>query len=403
MTLRIGINGGGGHNRVDDAITHASGAAADGFPSYWLSQIFGVDALTTVAMIAREVPAIELGVAVVPTIPRHPTVLAVQAQTVQQVAGGRLVLGIGPSHAPAVEGMWGLDWSRPYSHTVEYLAILRDLLDGKGVNHDGELLVTRGQLSASAPPTPILVAGLGPRMLALAGERAEGTVTWMCGLQTLERHIVPRVSEAAQRAGRPSPRIVAGLPLCVTDEAERVRAFAAEKLAIYAALPSYRAMLDREGVNGPADICLIGDEGSVGESHRLGHGKAVLRRKNSVFAEGPRGFQTTQELNMFAQIALSPEAELAVLAQHRRVDGYFGSRLEALNAWAYGGDLTAGLVPEHDRVGSILAADAALVVVVHVASADTDGTNPYQRLAGPWVRRVGHRANFDFTKGYELQ
>ena len=265
MSLRIGINGGGGHNHIEDAIAHAKGAAADGFPSYWLSQIFGIDALTTVALIAREVPELELGVAVVPTVPRHPTVLAVHAQTVQQACGGRLVLGIGPSHAAAVEGMWGLDWSRPYTHTAEYFGILRDLLDGKGVNHDGELLVTRGQLSASAPRTPILIAALGPRMLALAGEKADGTVTWMCGLQTLQDYIVPRVTEAANRAGRPPPRIVAGLPLCVTDEAARAHAFAAEKLAIYAGLPSYRAMLDRERAEGPADICLIGDEATVAE------------------------------------------------------------------------------------------------------------------------------------------
>jgi F420-dependent oxidoreductase-like protein len=263
--LRIGINGGGGHGQVDDAIAQARDAHQDGFPTYWLSQIFGIDALTAIALIAREVPEIELGVAVVPTYPRHPVALAIQAQSVQQAANGRMVLGIGPSHRPAVEGMWGLDFSRPYSHTSEYLEIVRDLLDGKGVNHVGEQLTARGQLTAAAPRTPILVAGLGPRMLALAGERSDGTVTWMCGLHTLEDHIVPRVREAAQRAERPAPRIVAGLPLCVTDEPERARAFAAEKLSVYAAMPSYRAMLDREGAEGPADICLIGDEARVGD------------------------------------------------------------------------------------------------------------------------------------------
>lgn len=265
MSLRIGANGGGGHAHIDSAITHAREAERDGFESFWLSQIFGVDALTALALIAREVPRIELGVAVVPTYPRHPVALAVQAQTVQQAAGGRLLLGIGPSHAPAVEGMWGLDWSRPYSHTVEYLEILRDLLDGKAVQHAGELLTANGQLSAEAPRTPILVAGLGPRMLALSGEKADGTATWMCGLDTLERYIVPGVCEAADRAGRPAPRIVAGLPLCVTDDPEAARAHAAEKLAMYGFMPSYRAMLDREGAEGPADICLIGDEAVVGE------------------------------------------------------------------------------------------------------------------------------------------
>ena len=266
MTLRIGLNGGGGHDHIDDAIAHARGAWEDGFSSYWLSQIVGVDALTTFALIAREVPDLELGVAVVPTYPRHPTALAVQAQTVQQAAGGRLVLGIGPSHARAVEGLWGLDWSRPYSHTAEYFEILRKLLDGEAVAHQGELLTTRGQLTATAPRTPILVAGLGPRMLALAGGRADGTVTWMCGRKTLREHIVPRVNEAAEAAGREPPRIVAGLPFCVTDDPERARTHAAEKLAMYGSLPSYRAMLDREGAAGPADICVIGDEKQGGEA-----------------------------------------------------------------------------------------------------------------------------------------
>lgn len=266
MSLRIGLNGGGGHDHIDDAIEHARGALRDGFRTYWLSQVFGVDALTTLALIGRELPDIELGVAVVPTYPRHPSALALQAQTVQQAAGGRLVLGIGPSHAPAVEGMWGLDWSRPYSHTAEYFEILRSLLDGEAVNHDGELLTTRGRLTATAPRTPILIAGLGPRMLKLAGGRADGTVTWMCGRRTLREHIVPSVCEAASEAGREPPRIVAGLPLCVTDDPARARAYAADKLAMYGAMPSYRAMLDREGASGPADICVVGDDRQVGEA-----------------------------------------------------------------------------------------------------------------------------------------
>jgi F420-dependent oxidoreductase-like protein len=264
--MRIGLNGGGAHNHVDEAIAHARGGQQDGFLSYWLSQVFGVDAITTLALIARAVPEIELGVSVVPTYPRHPSALAIQAQTAQQAAGGRFVLGIGPSHAPAVEGMWGLDWSRPYSHTAEYFEIVRALLDGEAVDHQGELLTTRGQLTAKAPRTPILVAGLGPRMLRLAGGRADGTVTWMCGRKTLREHIVPGVRAAAEAAGRPPPRIVAGLPFCVTDDPDRARAHAAEKLAIYGFMPSYRAVLDREGAKGPADICVIGDEKQVGEA-----------------------------------------------------------------------------------------------------------------------------------------
>jgi F420-dependent oxidoreductase-like protein len=261
--VRIGINGGGDQPDLASAMAQARDAAEAGFPSYWLSQIFGLDALTALAVIGSQVPEIELGVAVVPTYPRHPLALAAQAQTVQQAIGGRLVLGIGPSHQIAVEAMWGGDYSRPYSHTREYLAALRPLLDGEAVNQAGDQLVVRGQLSIGAPPTPILVAGLGPRMLELAGGSADGTATWMCGVKALREHIVPRVRAAAERSSRPPPRVVAGLPICVTDDAARAHAFAAEKLARYATLPSYRAMLDLDGAGGPADICLIGDEATV--------------------------------------------------------------------------------------------------------------------------------------------
>lgn len=118
--IRIGIDGGGGIHRLEDAIGQARGAQRDGFASYWLPQIAGIDALTALAVIGREVPVIELGTAVVPTHPRHPLALAIQARTVQAATSGRLVLGIGPSHKPVVEGMLGARFDRPYSHTREY-------------------------------------------------------------------------------------------------------------------------------------------------------------------------------------------------------------------------------------------------------------------------------------------
>ena len=264
--MKIGLNGGGDFNRVSDVLEHARDGAADGFRSYWLSQIFGVDALTALAIVGTAVADLEVGTAIVPTYPRHPTALAVQAMTVQQAIGGRLVLGVGPSHKPIVEQMWGASYAHPLGHTREYVAALRPLLRGEPANVAGEHLVARGALTVAAPPVPLLVAGLGPRMLECAGAEADGTVTWMCGLKTVESHIVPRVRAAAARAGRPAPRIVVGLPVCVTDDAERARSYAAEKLKRYAGLASYRAMLDREGAHGPEDICLIGDEGRVREA-----------------------------------------------------------------------------------------------------------------------------------------
>ncbi|MCZ7537564.1 MAG: LLM class F420-dependent oxidoreductase [Acidimicrobiia bacterium] len=266
--MRIGINGGGGIHRLEEAVEQARGAQRDGFASYWLSQIAGIDALTALAVIGREVPEIELGTAVVPTYPRHPLVLAIQALTVQAAIGGRLVLGIGPSHKLLVEGMLGYRFDRPYSHTREYHAALRSLLRGESTDFQGDQITARGKVDVVASPPPVLVAGLGPRMLDLAGSEAEGTVTWMCGIKTVAQHIAPRIRAAADGAGRPAPRIVVGLPVCVTDDPARARQLAAGKLALYGGLPSYRAMLDIEGVDGPEEIAVIGDEEQVRDSLR---------------------------------------------------------------------------------------------------------------------------------------
>jgi 5,10-methylenetetrahydromethanopterin reductase len=239
-------------------------AADDGFASAWMSNIFGLDALTTLAVAGSQVPGIELGTAVVPTYPRHPAALAQQALTVAAATSGRLTLGVGPSHKVVIEDMFGYDFSRPVQHTREYLSILRPLLHGEPASVSSELLRANITLSIPVPvPVPLLVAALGPRMLRLAGELADGTVLWMTGPATVRDHIVPAITAAAQAAGRPSPRVVCILPICVTSDPDAARAGAAKVFAIYGQLPSYRAMLDREGAAGPADVALVGDEAAV--------------------------------------------------------------------------------------------------------------------------------------------
>jgi F420-dependent oxidoreductase-like protein len=201
----------------------------------------------------------------VPLYGRHPLPLAAQALTAQAAAGGRLVLGVGPSHALVVEGMLGERYARPFTRTREALRALRGLLAGEAVALEGEELAVRGRLEIEAPPPPILVAALGPRMLELAGREADGTTLWMVGPRTLAAHVAPRIREAAAAAGRPSPRIVAGVPVCVTDAPERARAFAAARLKPYGQLPAYRAMLEREGASGPEDLLAAGSEDAVRE------------------------------------------------------------------------------------------------------------------------------------------
>jgi 5,10-methylenetetrahydromethanopterin reductase len=261
--VRIGWNGGGNHSSLAELRAEARWAAHEGFASYWVSQIAGPDALTALAVVGAETPQIELGTSIVPLYGRHVLVLAAQALTANAAAGGRLVLGIGPSHQPVVEGMYGESYAKPFTRTRETLAALRALLAGEALDLQGEELRVRGRLAIQAMVPPVLVAALGPRMLELAGREAQGTILWMVGPRTLRAHITPRIREAAAQAGRPAPRVVAGLPVCVTDDVPAARAFAAQKLALYGTLPAYRAMLEREGVSGPGDLLVAGSESKV--------------------------------------------------------------------------------------------------------------------------------------------
>jgi 5,10-methylenetetrahydromethanopterin reductase len=263
--MRIGWNGGGHHRSLAAIRDEARRAVENGFASFWLSQINGPDALTALAAVAADAPGIELGTSIVPLYGRHAIPLAQQALTAQAASGGRLVLGIGPSHKLLVEGMLGDSYDRPFTRTRDMLRALRGLLAGEAVHIDSDEVVARGQLAIDAPPCPILVAALGPRMLDLAGREADGTTLWMVGARTVGEHISPRIRAAAAAAGRPDPRIVAGVPVCVSDAPDRARAFAAEQLKLYSQLPAYRAMLEREGVKGPEDLLLTGPEDSVRE------------------------------------------------------------------------------------------------------------------------------------------
>jgi F420-dependent oxidoreductase-like protein len=192
-------------------------------------------------------------------------VLAQQALTLSLVSGGRLKLGIGLTHALVTEGMWGIPWDRPVRRLNEYLDGLLPLLAGEEAKATGETMSTRGSLAIpGAVAPPVFVAALGPQMLRVAGRRTAGTITWMCGAKTLADHVVPTIRSAAAEVERQAD-VVAGFPVCVTDDVDAARAFAAEKLAVYGVLPSYRAMLDREGLAGPADVAIIGDEDAVGE------------------------------------------------------------------------------------------------------------------------------------------
>jgi F420-dependent oxidoreductase-like protein len=252
---------------IDDVVAQARSIADGGFSSAWITQVFGYDALTILSIVGREVGGIELGTGVVPTWPRHPLTLAASALTAQAASGGRLALGIGLSHQVVVEGMWGYSFDKPVRHMREYLSVLGPALRGEQVQFKGETVtaMTTGPLNLRVPQPPaLLLAALGPAMLRLAGSQSDGTITWMTGPRTLAEHITPGLSSAASEAGRAAPRVVAALPICLTTDVAGAREQAAKTYAIYGTLPSYRAMLDREGADGPADVALVGDEAALG-------------------------------------------------------------------------------------------------------------------------------------------
>jgi 5,10-methylenetetrahydromethanopterin reductase len=267
--MRIGINASNlvvTGATVDEYVAHAAAAEQDGFASWWMAQLAAPDALTVLGAVGRGTSSIELGTAVVPTWFRHPLMLAAQALTTQEMAGGRLALGIGLAHKVPIEATLRVPFDRPAKHMSEYLSVLLPALADRRVDFAGDIWsgVTDGIGGAPGVSAPsVLVAAMGPRMLELAGGRTDGAVLWLSGPRTIDEYLRPALGAAAAAAGRPVPRIVASVPLCVTDEPDRVRDLVGVLLAGYNDLPSYRGVMDREGVDGPAGVSVVGNEDEV--------------------------------------------------------------------------------------------------------------------------------------------
>ena len=272
--MRIGIMLGadGARRDVEGVIAAAKQAERAGLDDVWLANIFSFDAISTLALIGRETERIGLGTAVTPTYPRHPTAIAQQALTAQAACKGRFTLGIGLSHKLVIEDMLGLSYQRRAAHMREYLRVLMPLVRGETLNYEGDEYRVRG-LTMDIPGSegmPVVVAALGPAMLKVAGELADGTNTWMVGPKTMQGHVLPGLSAAASAAGKPAPRVVGGYPIALTTKPDEARAAVGKGLVIYGQLPSYRAMLDREGARGPEDVAILGDENLLrGEIKRL--------------------------------------------------------------------------------------------------------------------------------------
>ena len=265
--MRLGLIIGADFNirALDDMTAIAQRAEAAGFDDVWMTHIFSVDAIAALTLIGQQTRTMGLGTAVVPTYPRHPIAMAQNALTAAVASGNRFTLGIGPSHKFVIEGMYGLSYDNPARHTREYLEVLLPLLRGQETTHTGRhYQITKVKLDVpGAKPPPVMIAALGPVMLKIAGELTDGTIPWMVGPATMEGHIARIINGAAQAAGRPAPRVVGGFPIVLTNNRAHAREKLARRLRTYGGVPSYRAMLDREGLAGPEDLALIGDEAEL--------------------------------------------------------------------------------------------------------------------------------------------
>jgi len=262
--MRIGLTGGGAS--VDRVVRQAKEAEADGFSALWYASIVTGDPLVAMAIAGRETSTIELGTAVLQTSPCHPLLQANRVSSVVDAMGRPgFTLGIGPSHEPVIRGAFGMSYDHPGRSTDEYLQILTALLRGEHVEFDGSdwSAHTAGRAVPPSHPVPVLVSALGPRLLRVAGEHADGTVLWMAPARAIETHVAPKLHAAAAAAGRPAPRIVAGLPVAVHDDIAEARAAASASSSMYAQMENYTRILEIGGAGTPADAAIVGNESSV--------------------------------------------------------------------------------------------------------------------------------------------
>jgi F420-dependent oxidoreductase-like protein len=257
-------------NAVDLLVDQAAEAAQAGIDGVWFAQQFSVDAITVAALAGRAVPGIEVGTSVVPIYPRHPLVLAQQAQTAQAAAGGRFTLGVGLGAQRFVEEVFGTPVDRPIRHLRDYLKVLRSVFQtGTAALHAPTLTadLTAAPLSTQVPgaqpPVPIIVAAMGPQALRATGELADGTLPLLVGPDALAEQITVPITAAATAAGRPAPRIIAGMHAVVTADPAAVRETAQRLMSFYATVPSYRRVLDLQGIEDPVQLAAIGDEQTV--------------------------------------------------------------------------------------------------------------------------------------------
>jgi F420-dependent oxidoreductase-like protein len=292
MSLMLGPERGRYRHKVAQLVADAQAAEQAGFTSIWVPQIPGdFDALTAITLMGRATERIELGTAVLPIQTRHPIAMAQEVLSNQAVCEGRFTLGLGVSHHWVIEGMLGLPYERPARQMRSYLEVLNAALRGPGkvdVENDGYRVHSPMDVTDWSP-TPVLLAALGPVMLRLAGEQASGTILWLADERAIADHVVPRIAKAAAGAGRPAPRVVAGVPvaLCATGEVDAARGWANKVLGHAEFCPNYQQLLDRGDATDVGDILAAGEESAVARRLHAFRDAGVTDLAIRVLAIGP--------------------------------------------------------------------------------------------------------------------
>jgi F420-dependent oxidoreductase-like protein len=254
--------------KVARLLADAAWAEEAGMDSIWVPQVpDDFDALTAVAVIGANTTRLEIGTAVVPVQPRHPVALAQQVLSTQAVCEGRLTLGLGVSHHWIIDEMLGLPYERPLATMRAYLDVLDQALAGPcTVDVENDLFHIHQPLAITdVTPTPVMLAALGPRMLELAGSRTDGTILWMADERAIGSHIAPTLHAAAAAAGRPTPRIQAGIPVCLCrdDEIDVAIARTNRVLSEAEVSPNYQKLLDQGDATTVGDLLAAGSEASI--------------------------------------------------------------------------------------------------------------------------------------------
>jgi F420-dependent oxidoreductase-like protein len=266
--LMLGPERGRYRHKVAQLAADAEAAERDGFTSIWVPQIPGdFDAFTAITLMGRATERVELGTAVLPIQTRHPIAMAQEVMSNQAVCEGRFTLGIGVSHHWVIGDMLGLPYERPAHEMRSYLEVLNAALRGPGsVDVENDIYRVHSPMDVTDhAPTPVLLAALAPVMLRLAGEQASGTILWLADERAIGEHVVPRITKAAAGAGRPAPRVVAGVPvaLCPEDDVDAARQWANRLLGHAEFCPNYQRLLERGDAKDVGDILAAGDESSV--------------------------------------------------------------------------------------------------------------------------------------------